>query len=136
MQTRSQTQRTQTFPKTDVGTAILPGSNNAHTSPSRPTDPWQRDFNGHDYPSLLESYQEDREDDRLARMTARHLDSGGKVTKGYLADGFVVGDGEISEDEDWSGSETESEDDEDDDDEADEDSEEEEASEEESDEEE
>ena len=114
--TRKTTQRTRiqtrqpSVSRTDVGTEVLPGSNNQHTACGRRIDPWQRDFNGHRSPSLLERAEEAIEDQHLDLAITRHLTSGGSLTKGYLTDGFVTADNEASDDEEWSGSDDEEED--------------------------
>ena len=124
--TRKTTQRTRiqtrqpSVSRTDVGTEVLPGSNNQHTACGRRIDPWQRDFNGHRSPSLLERDEEAIEDQHLDLDITRHLTGGGSLTKGYLTDGFVTADNEASDDEEWSGSEDEEEEDEEEDEDEDE----------------
>ena len=77
--------------KTEVGTPILPGSNNQHTGPRR-TDAWQRSFNGHQAAGGLEGLDQDREDWQLVSEMEAHKQAGGYLVEGYLADGFVAPD--------------------------------------------
>ena len=113
--TRSQTRRlaTSQVNVTDVGTPILPGSNNATTLGRRHIDPYERSYNGCTH-GVVELRDTDREDTSIALATLYHQNIGGEMSEGYLVDGTVVSDNELDEpqesdeeEEEWDYSEDE-----------------------------